>query len=93
MSDQVVILKHKTDGMIAIGIPVLVLIHLCGNPVYHQITAVIAVQTADDIQQGGLAGSAGSQDRYKLIVPQAEADTVQRFLHQFSCSILFCNIN
>ena len=49
-----------------------------------KITAVVAVQTADDVQQGGLAGAAGAQNGYEFVVPQVQTDVVQCVLHQLA---------
>ena len=60
VGDQVVALEHKADGVVSVGIPVPVGVLLGGNAVDDQVAAVIPVQTADDVQQGGLAGTAGA---------------------------------
>ena len=59
---------------LAIGVPVAVGVFFGGNTVDNQITAVVAVQAADDVQQGGLAGTAGAENGNKFIVPQVQAD-------------------
>ena len=55
MGNQVVALEDKTDGVVTVRIPVTVSIFLCGDTVDDQIAAVITVQTADDVEQRGLA--------------------------------------
>ena len=67
---QIITLKHKTNGMIPIGIPVSVLIFFCGNPINNQITAVVPVKTANDIKKCRLTGAAGTQNCHKLIIPE-----------------------
>ncbi len=52
MGNQIIALKNKTDRVIPVGIPVSVLIPFCGNSVNNQIAVIIAVQAADDVQQG-----------------------------------------
>ena len=60
VGDQVVALEDEADGVVAVGIPVPVRVLLGGDAVDDEIAAVIAVQTADDVQQGGLAGAGGA---------------------------------
>ena len=92
MRNQIVALKHKADGMVSVRIPVPVRVFSCGNAVDHQVAAVIAVQAADDVEQGGLTGAAGTQDRHKLIVPQIQTDPIQGSLHQLAGNICFSDI-
>ena len=91
MRDQVITLKHKSNRMIAVGVPVPVFI-LLGRDLIDQITAVITIQSADDIEQRCLTGTTGAQDGYKLIIPQVQADIVQSFLHQITGHILLTYI-
>ena len=58
--DQVVALKYKANGVVSIRVPVAVLVFFCGDSVDDKIPGVVAVQTADDIQQRGLSGTAGA---------------------------------
>ena len=80
MRDQVVGLKDKADGMVSVGVPVAVFVFFGRNAVDNQVAAVIAVQSADDIEKGGLSGAAGPQDRHELVVPQIQGDIVERGL-------------
>lgn len=59
VGDQVIALEHKTDGVVSVRVPVAVGVFFGGDAVDDQIAAVVAIQTADDVQQGGLAGAAG----------------------------------
>ena len=52
MGNQIVALEHKTNGVVAVGVPVAVGVFFGGNTVDDQITAVVAVQAADDVQRG-----------------------------------------
>jgi hypothetical protein len=63
--------------VIAVGVPVAVLVFLGRNAVDDQIAGVIAVQSSDDIEEGGLAGAAGTQDRDELVVPKVQGDVVE----------------
>ena len=53
--DQIITLKHKADGMVPVGIPVPVPVFLCRCAVNDQISFVIAVQSANDIEECGLS--------------------------------------
>ena len=90
--NQIVALEHKTNGMVAVRIPVTVGIFFCGNAIDDQIAAVVPVQATDHIEQGGFAGTAGSQNRHKLVIPQIQAYAIQRGLDKISCDVLLANI-
>ena len=77
VGDQVIGLKDETDRVIAVGVPIAVLVFLGRNAVDDQIAGVIAVQPSYDVEEGGLAGSAGSQDRHELVVPEVQGDVVK----------------
>ena len=68
--DQVVALKDKTDGMVAIGVPVPVTVAAGGHTAKGHLAAVITVQPANDIQQCGLARATGAQNSHKLTFPE-----------------------
>ena len=77
MGNQVVGLKDEADRVVAVGVPVAVLVFFGRYAVDDQVAAVIAVQSADDIEEGGLARAAGTQDRDEFVVAQVERDVVQ----------------
>ena len=60
MRDQIVTLEYKTNRMITVRIPVSVLIFFCGNAIDDKISAVVAVQSSDNIQKRGFAGTTGT---------------------------------
>ena len=92
MGDQVVALENEADGMVPVGIPVPVVVFFGGDAVDDQITAVIPVKAADDVQKRGLAGAGGAQNGHEFIVPQIQTHPVQSSLHQISRYILFSDI-
>jgi hypothetical protein len=92
MGNQIVALEDEADGVVPVGIPVPVAVFFSGNSVDDQITAVIAIQTADDIQQRGLTGAAGAENRNKFIVPKIQTDAIKGGLNQFTRDILFSDI-
>ena len=77
MGDQIVALEHETDGVVAVGIPVAVGVLFGGDAVDDQVAAVVPVKAADDVQQGGLAGTTGAEDGDKFVVAQVQADLIQ----------------
>ena len=92
VGDQVVGLEDETDRVVSVGVPVAVLVFFGGDPVYDQIAAVVAVQSADDVEQSGLSGSAGTQNGDKLVVPQIEGDVVQGDLLETAGIVFFLDI-
>ena len=60
MRDQIVALEYKTNRMITVRIPVSVLIFFRGNAIDDKISAVVAVQSSDNIQKCGFAGTTGA---------------------------------
>ena len=89
MGNQVITLENETNGMVSIGIPVSVLVFLCGNPVDNQITAVVPVKTTNNIEKGGFSGAAWPKNCHEFIVPKRQAYPIQCPLHQVSCSVFF----
>ena len=92
MGDQVVALEHKADGVVAVGVPIAVGVLFGGDPVDDKVTAVVPIQAADDVQQGGLAGAAGAQNGHEFVVPQVQTDVVQCVLHQLAGLIFFVDL-
>ena len=90
--NEIVALEYKADRVVAVGVPVAVGIFFGRNAVDDQIAAVVAIQAADDVQQRGLAGAAGPEDRHEFVIAQVETDLVQRRLHKVARSILFLDL-
>ena len=96
MGDQVVALEYKPDGMVAVGVPVPVFVILGGAAVDQQIAAGVLIQSADDVQQSGLAAAGGPQDGDKLALPEFQTDAlvflgdVSQFQHKLSVRPSFC---
>ena len=76
--DEVIALKHETNGMVAVGVPVSVGELLGGFAVDDQVSGGVAVQPADDVQQRGLAAAGLAEDRDELAFPEGNADAFQR---------------
>ncbi|MNC77304.1 hypothetical protein D3C75_1292230 [compost metagenome] len=62
-------MKDEADAIITVSIPIAVLKVLCGFTVNDQISAIILIQTADDVQAGGFTRAAGTQDGHEFIFP------------------------
>ena len=92
MSDEIIALEHKADGVVPVGVPVSVLIFLRGHAINNQVAAVIPVQSPYDVEKRGLSGAAGPQDGHKFVVPQVQAYMVQRLLHQASCPVFLTDV-
>ena len=84
VGDEVVALEHKADGVVAVGVPVAVGVLFGGDAVDDQ--------TADDVQQGGLAGAAGAKDGDELAVAEAQADLVKGCLDQVAGLVLLVDL-
>ena len=92
MRDQVVALEHKADGVVAVGVPIAVGVLFCGDPVDDKVTAVVPVQAADDVQQGGLTGAGGAQDGDKFAVAQVQADIIQCGLYKVTGFVFLADL-
>ena len=92
MGDEVVALTDTADGVVAVVVPVGVLVVLGGHPVDDQVAAVVPVQAADDVQQGGLAGATLAQDGDELMFPEGNADPLQGGLAQLPGDVGFDNV-
>ena len=91
VGDKVIALEHETNGVVAVGVPVAVGVLLGGDAVDDQVTAIIAVKAADDVEQCGFAGAAGAQDGDKLIVTEVQADIVEGDLFQIACFVFLAD--
>ena len=78
MRDEVVALKDKADGVVAVCVPVAVVVLLCGAAVDDKVAGGVAVQTADDVQQRGLAAAGLAQNRDELALTKGDVDALER---------------
>ena len=92
VGDQVIALEHKADGVVAVGVPVTGLVILGGFTPDDQVTGGIAVQTADDVQQGGLAAAGLTQHSHELRRTELDADTLQGVNSAGGYRVLFGDI-
>ena len=63
-----------------------------GDPVDDKVTAVVPIQPADDVQQGGLAGAGGAQDGDKFAVAQVQADIIQCGLYKVTGFVFLADL-
>ena len=78
VGDQVVALEHKANRVVAVSIPIPVLVVLGGAAVDDQVTIGVLIQTADNVQQRGLAATGRSQNGHKFAFAKLQAHTPQR---------------
>ena len=76
--DEVVALKDEADGVVAVRVPVAVVILLRGAAVDDEVTGGVAVQTADDVQQRGLAAAGLAQNCDELALTKGDVDALER---------------
>ena len=77
MGDKVIGLKNKTNGMVAISVPIPILIVLGGGAVDDQIAVGVAVQPANDIEHGRFAATRGAENGHKFILTKREGNTLE----------------
>ena len=76
--DEVVALKDEADGVVAVRVPVAVVILLRRAAVDDEVTGGVAVQTADDVQQCGLAAAGLAQNCDELALTKGDVDALER---------------
>ena len=86
------VLKDKADSVVAVGVPVAVPVFFGRYAVDDQVAAVIAVQSADNIEKCGLARSAWTENGYKLIIPQVEGNIIERGLLKTAGDVFLVDI-
>ena len=90
--DQVIGLKNKADGVVAVGVPVGVRKILGGFPVDHQVAGGILVKTADDVQKRCLAAAGVTQYGHKFALPKFQINALQRVDGGIPGEIVFSDI-
>ena len=93
VGDQVIGLKDKADGVVAIGVPVGVRELSGGASVDDQVSRAEAVQAADDVQQRGLAAAGVAQDRDKLALAEFKIDSLERVNFGIGDHIVFFDVS
>ena len=85
-------MKNKADAVVAVSVPFGVFEILGRTAVDDQISAVVMVQPADDVQAGGFARAAGAENGDKLRLAKAEADVIERNLGEIAGGIAFGDV-
>ena len=77
MRYQVVALENETDTVVSVDVPISVTVELCTSAVYDEIAVGIMIKTANDVKKRGLAASRRSEHADKLVLSEAEIDSLQ----------------
>ena len=93
MGDQIVALEHKAYGVVAIAVPIPVLVVLGGTAIDDQITVGVLIQTADNIQHGGLAAAGRAQNGHKFTLAELQIHVLQRYHIAAICRVDLGNIS
>ena len=80
--DKVVGLEHEADAVVAVRVPIAVLVLACGHTVDEQVSVVVMVKAADDVEHGGLARARRPQHRHELVVAKGHRHMVERGLRE-----------
>ena len=92
MRNQIIALKDKSDGIVPICVPIPVGKIRGFLPLYDELSGIIAIQSPDDIQTSGFPRTACSQNSYKLLLPECNADIIQRLCLGFPHPIGFLDV-
>ena len=92
MRDQVIALEHKAHRMIAVAVPILVGVLAGGAILDDQIALGIAVQPADDIEQGGFAAARRTENGHKLVFAEGNIDPLQGVYGKFTGNIILADV-
>ena len=76
MRDEVIALKHEADRVVAVGVPLALLEVLRALALDDQLAVVVAVQPADDVEEGRLARAAFAQHGDELLLAEGNGDAV-----------------
>ena len=80
--DKVVGLEHEADAVVAVRVPIAVLVLACGHTVDEQVSVVVMVKAADDVEHGGLARARRPQHRHELVVAEGHRHMIKRGLRE-----------
>ena len=78
--DKVIGLEHEADAVVAIRVPIAIFVFACGHAVDEQVSAVVVVKAADDVEHGGLARARRTEHRHELVVAEGHRHMVERGL-------------
>ena len=77
VGDEVIALKHKAHGVVAVGVPIAVVVLPGGGAVDDEVARGVPVKAADDVQQRRLAAAGGAEDGDEVILPKLQVNPPQ----------------
>ena len=80
--NEVVALEDEADSVVTVHVPVSVLVGLGASAVDDEIAVGVAVQTAHDVEHGGLSTAGGAEDGNELTVTEGDVHALER-VHRF----------
>ena len=92
VGDQVIALENEADRVVAVGVPVAVGKFLGGATVDYQISARVAVKTADNVEHRGFATARRTEDRHEFVRAEAQAYTAERVDRRVARYVLLGNL-
>ena len=87
MRYKVIALKNEAYRVVSVGVPVSVLVFLCGNTVNDKVTRGIVIKTSDDVKKRCLAAARMSEDGNKFAFTEVKAHAPEGRHHIFSASV------
>ena len=78
VGDEVVVLEHKADRVVTIGIPITVLELLGGAAADDQVARGVLVKTADHVEERRFSTTRGTEDGNELALAEGKRHTVKR---------------
>jgi hypothetical protein len=79
--------------MVAVGIPIVVGIFLCGTSAYNKVALGIAVKSSDDIEQGGFAAARLTEYGHKFVLAEFDINTLKRSYNRLAFAVMLCYID
>ena len=91
--DEVVTLKHEADAVVAVGVPVAVAVIFGADAVDYKVAGRVAIQAADDVEQGCFATTRRTENRHKLTFAETDGHTLESVHRKVTChGVVFFNI-
>ena len=78
MGDQVVALEDEAHGMVSIRVPVAIEVAFGRSSVDDEVAAGVLVESADDVEQRGLAAAGLTEDTHEFLVTEGNRYALQR---------------
>ena len=91
MWDKVIALEHKTDAVVAIGIPIAVTEVLGRDVIDQQVTGIEMIEPTDNVEHRGFTRARGAQNGHELVIAKRKAYVVERHLRKRLRNVPFAN--